>query len=276
MIMILAIDTGNINTVLGCIDEKAAKLTAEPVIRISTDPDRTREEYAVAMQAVLSLHGIDPRGFTGAVLASVVPGLTPVISEAVQMITGISPLIIGPGVKTGLKIQLDDPGTIAADLVASAVAAKTEYPLPCVVIDMGTATSITVVDETGAYIGGSILPGVGISLQALIEKASLLPAVDIVPPKKTIASNTADAMKAGIIFGQAGAVDGTLDRFAAAMGREPASIVTTGGIGAVICAHCTHRVLVDEQLLLKGLGIIWKNQQDDVVRKEKNRKNRRK
>ncbi len=276
MIMILAIDTGNINTVLGCIDEKAAKLTAEPVIRISTDPDRTREEYAVTMQAVLSLYGIDPKGFTGAVLSSVVPGLTPVMADAVKLITGQTPLIIGPGVKTGLKIQLDDPGTIAADLVATAVAAKTEYPLPCVIIDMGTATTITVVDETGAYIGGSILPGVGISLQALIEKASLLPAVDIVPPKKTIASNTADAMKAGVIFGQAGAVDGTLDRFAAAMGKEPASIVTTGGIGAVICAHCAHPVLVDEQLLLKGLGIIWKNQQDDVVRKEKNRKNRRK
>ena len=265
--MILAIDAGNLQTVLGCIDETAEKLSAEPVLRISTDQEKTKEEYAVTMRAVLSLYGIDPRAFTGAALSSVVPGLTPVLAEAVYMITGHTPLIIGPGVKTGLKIQLDDPGTIAADLVATAVAARTEYPLPCVIIEMGTATTITVVDENGAYVGGSILPGVGISLQALIEKTSLLPAVDIVPPKKTIASNTADAMKAGIVYGQAGAIDGTIDRFAAALGREPASIVTTGGLGSVICPHCSHRILVDEQLLLKGLGVIWNNEQKEQEKK---------
>ncbi|MBP3736080.1 MAG: type III pantothenate kinase, partial [Lachnospiraceae bacterium] len=110
----------------------------------------------------------------------------------------------------------------------------------------------------GAYIGGSILPGAGISMKALARETALLPAIDIVPPKKTIASNTVDAMKAGIVFGQAGAIDGTIDRFAAALGREPASIVTTGGMGSVICPHCMHEITIDDTLLLKGLGIIWK------------------
>ena len=256
--MILAIDAGNTHTVLGCIDVSKDRLSVAPVLRMSTDRTQTDVEYAVRIRQILELYGIAPEGFEGAIVSSVVPDVTGVLTEAVQLITGIRPLVVGPGLKTGLKIELDDPGTIAADLVATAVAAKEEYPLPCVIIDMGTATTITVVDEKGAYIGGSILPGAGISLQALTREASLLPGIDIVPPKKTIASNTVDAMKAGIVFGQAGAVDGTIDRFSAALGREPASIVTTGGMGAVICPHCTHRITIDETLLLKGLGILWK------------------
>ncbi len=268
--MILAIDTGNTHTVLGCIDVSKKRLSAAPVLRMRTDRAQTETEYAVRIRQILELYGIDAGAFEGAILASVVPELTGVLAEAVRLITGAQPLIVGPGLKTGLKIELDDPGTIAADLVATAVAAKEEYPLPCVVIDMGTATTITVVNEKGAYIGGSILPGAGISMKALARETALLPAIDIVPPKKTIASNTIDAMKAGIVFGQAGAIDGTIDRFAAALGREPASIVTTGGMGSVICPHCMHEITIDDTLLLKGLGIIWKKNAGKKISKFSN------
>lgn len=259
--MILAIDTGNTHTVLGCIDEKKNPVEVHQVLRMRTDPQQTEFEYAIKIKQIFNLSHIQLEEFDGAIVSSVVPRMTGVLAEAVRLVTGKEPLILGSGVKTGLAIMLDDPGTIAADLVATAVAAKEEYPLPAVIIDMGTATTITVVDKEGRYIGGAIMPGAGISLQALTAKTSLLPSVDIIPPRKTIASNTVDAIKAGIVFGQAGAIDGTLDRFAEALGEEPATIVTTGGMGEVIAPNCRHAIQIDGKLLLKGLGIIWKKNQ---------------
>ncbi|MBO5565043.1 MAG: type III pantothenate kinase [Lachnospiraceae bacterium] len=267
--MILAIDVGNIHTIMGCIDETKKELRAEHVFRFRTDRAATAHEYAIKMKALLQLQEVDPQSVRGAIVASVVPALTSTVSAAVEILTGEKARIVGPGMKTGLKIMLDDPGTIAADLVVAAVAAKEEYPLPCVIIDMGTATTITVVDENGAYIGGAILPGAAVSLEALTENASLLPDIDIVPPKKIIATNTIDAMKAGIIFGQAGAIDGTITRFAKALGREPASIVTTGGTGALISPYCDHDIQVDDQLLLKGLAILWKKTESEKGEKRK-------
>ena len=235
--MILAIDTGNTHTVLGCIDENGNVVLR---LRLTTNRTATEYEYAVQLQQILQMAGVDPRGFEGAIFSCVVPSAQ------------------RAGIRTGLHIKIDDPGTIAADLVATAVAAKEEYPLPSIIIDMGTATTVTVVDETGAFIGGSIMPGVGISLSALTEATSLLPAIDLLPPKKVIASNTVDCMKAGIVYGAAGAIDGTLDRFIEAMEVKPASIVTTGGIGSVICPYCRHDIVIDSDLLLKGLYVMWK------------------
>lgn len=263
--MILAIDTGNTHTVIGCIDSNGEIVQ---IMRIESNPFKTEYEYAANMKLILELNNVNLRRIEGAVISSVVPPLTVVLKNAVKIITGIDALIVGAGIKTGLPIMIDDPGTIAADLVATAVAAKEYYPLPCIIIDMGTATTVTVVDQKGRFIGGAILPGVGLSLNALTTGTSLLPKIEIVPPNKVIATNTVECMKAGIIFGSAGAIDGVLDRFTdtlEATGDEEWSIVATGGLAGTICPCCRHKIIMDENLLLKGLHIIW----------EKNRGGRR-
>ena len=264
--MILAIDTGNTHTVIGCIRSDGEIIQ---IMRVESNPCKTEHEYAASIKLILELGGVSISDIDGAVISSVVPPLTLVLKNAVRMITGVDALIVGAGIKTGLPIMIDDPGTIAADLVATAVAAKEYYPLPCIIIDMGTATTITVIDQKGRYIGGAILPGVGLSLNALTTGTSLLPKIEIVPPNKVIATNTVECMKAGIIFGAAGAVDGVLDRFTdslQATGDEEWSIVATGGLAGTVCPYCHNSIILDPNLLLKGLYIIW----------EKNRGGRRK
>ena len=206
--MILAIDTGNTHIVLGCIDEKGE---ISHIIRLETNLKKTEYEYASDIKQILELENVDRFAFTDAVISSSVPQLIETLRKAVKIISGIDAMVVGAGVKTGLDIVLDDPGTIAADLVATAVAAKNAYPLPCIIIDMGTATTVTVVDSKGRYIGGAIMPGVRLSMRALADGTSLLPNIEITPPQKTIASNTIDCMKSGIIYGSAGALDGILD-----------------------------------------------------------------
>lgn len=255
--MILAIDCGNTHVTFGCAEDgRVGK-----VCRIPTDRMETDMGYAVKIKQILELNEIDCQGFEGAIISCVVPPLTDVLVRAVRMVTKKEALVVGAGVKTGLHISINDPGTLASDLVAAAVAAKEEYPLPVVIVDMGTATTLTVVDEGGKYIGGAILPGVGISLDALAEETALLPRIEILPPRNVIATNTVDSMKAGIVYGTAGAIDGLLDRFADALGKEPASIVATGGMSVLVCPYCRHNVTLDETLLLKGLYFIWQKNQ---------------
>ena len=256
--MILAIDSGNTHTTFGCMSEGNR---AEPIFRIPTDRAETEFGYAAKMKQVLDLCGIDASAFEGAVISCVVPPVTDVLIRAVRLLTGLDALVVGAGVKTGLHICINDPGTLASDLVAAAVAARDEYPLPCVIVDMGTATTLTAVDERGRYIGGAILPGVGLSLNALAEGTALLPHIEILPPKNAIAVNTVDSMKSGIVYGTAGSIDGLLDRFAEELGREPAAIVATGGMSALIAPYCRHSITVDETLLLKGLVRIWRKNQ---------------
>lgn len=256
--MILAIDAGNTHTVLGCIDENNQ---VHQMVQLATDRTETAHGYAVKIKQVFELEKVDMQDFEGAIISSVVPPVTEVLKKAVKLITGIDALVVGAGIKTGLKIAIDDPATLAGDLVATAIAVKEEYPLPCVIIDMGTATTLTVVNEAGEYIGGAILPGVGISLNALTEDTSLLPRIEIVPPQKVIATNTVESMKTGVVYGAAGAIDGILERFSEELGKQPASIVTTGGLGGLICPYCRHKIIVDRQLLLKGLGITWQRNQ---------------
>lgn len=256
--MILAIDAGNTHTVLGCIDEHNQ---VHQMVQLATDRTETAHGYAVKIKQVFELEKVNMQDFEGAIISSVVPPVTEVLKKAVKLITGIDALVVGAGIKTGLKIAIDDPATLAGDLVATAIAVKEEYPLPCVIIDMGTATTLTVVNEAGEYIGGAILPGVGISLNALTEDTSLLPRIEIVPPQKVIATNTVESMKTGVVYGAAGAIDGILERFSEELGQKPASIVTTGGLGGLICPYCRHNIIVDRQLLLKGLGITWQRNQ---------------
>ena len=256
--MILAINSGNTHTTVGCVDQTCRVVS---LFQIPTDRCETEFGYAVRIREILSLQGVEMSYVEGAIVSCVVPPVTNTLVRAVRLLIGMPALVVGAGIKTGLQIAINDPGTVASDLVAAAVAAKEEYPLPCVVVDMGTATTLTVVDAKGRYVGGAILPGVELSMNALTQGTALLPNVEITAPKSAIGANTVDCMKSGIVYGTAGAVDGLLDRFLEALDVSPASIVATGGMSATICPHCRHKMHHDPTLLLKGLGAIWKKNQ---------------
>lgn len=251
--MLLAIDCGNTHVTFGCMREGAA----ETVFRIPTDRRETDYGYAAKFRQVLELGGLDPASLTDAVLSCVVPPLTDVLARACALLTGREPLVVGAGVKTGLHIRINDPGTVAPDLVAAAVAARETYPLPVIVVDMGTATTLTAVDADGKYVGGAILPGVGISLHALADETALLPLIEVRPPKTVIGANTVDSMRSGILYGTAGAIDGLIDRMCAELGTETVSLVATGGLASTVCPACRHKIEIDEQLLLRGLALIY-------------------
>lgn len=253
--MILAIDTGNTHTVLGCIND-AGEVVAN--YRIPTDRSETDCCYAAKIKSILDLAGIDISGLEGVILSSVVPSVTRELKKAVKMITGHAPYVLGDNTFTGLDISSIPGGMIAPDLEACAVAAKELYALPSIIIDMGTATTVTIVDENGAYIGGAILPGAGTALNALIDKTSLLPAIELVAPKKAIAVDTIPSMQSGIVYGSAGAIDGILEHFIDEMKVKPGSIVATGGLGRLVGKYCKHEILFDDDMLLKGLYIIYK------------------
>lgn len=252
--MILAINVGNTHIVFGLVD---GKRILKPVMDIKTDRNRTAFEYASEIKQILSLGCFDTADIEGAIISSVVPPMTHIIKSAVKRLTGLDALIVGAGVKSGIHILTDDPGSVASDLVATAVGAKEEYSLPCVIVDMGTAATLTVVDENGRFIGGSFMPGINLSLSALSEEASLLPRIELLPPKKAIASSTVECMRSGVIYGYAGAIDGIIDKFSEELGREPASIVTTGGIAELVCGFTKRKTVNDSDLLLKGLGLIY-------------------
>ncbi len=254
--MILAIDIGNTHMVLGCLNEKNETVKR---VQMTTDRQQTAHEYAAGIRQVLQMEKMQEKAsFDGSVLSSVVPEVTDVVAEAVQILIGKRPLVLGQGVKTGLALDMNglSADQIAGDLLATAVAAVHDYPLPAVIIDIGTATTMTVVSAEGVYLGGVILPGPGTSLQALIKDTSLLPAVDFSRPDRAIAKDTVNAMRAGIVYGSAGAIDGILDRFEEELGVFP-TILATGGMGRILAPFCRHRITVDDSLLLKGLGIIW-------------------
>lgn len=252
--MLLAIDIGNTNVVIGCLD-KENRTTA--LFRMVTDLKKTEDEYAAGMKAILEHNGVDCAGFEGAIICSVVPPMTEIFRIAVQQITGCRALVVGAGIKTGLNIMIDDPASLGSDLVAASVAAMQDYPLPVIVLDMGTATTITVVDKGNKFLGGAIVPGVALSMNALSSGTSLLHKVPIEAPKKCISVTTTECMQSGAIYGNAALVDGMIDRFQKELGC-PASVVATGGIAAKIVPHCTHKIVYDDNLLLRGLGIIYR------------------
>lgn len=251
--MILVVDTGNSNTEFACMNDSLEVLLS---FRIPTAKEDTAYGYAARISAIFNLENIDAKGFEGIVISSVVPEVTRALKKALKLITGMDPLVLGEGIRTDLDICIEG-GVIAPDLEAAAVAAKELYPLPCAIIDMGTATTITVVNKDGEYIGGVIYPGAGISLKALTQSASLLPGIAIEAPKKAIATETTDAMKSGLVYGEAGSIDGIIQYFEEELGETFASIVSTGGLGGLICPYCRHDITLDPELLLKGLGIIW-------------------
>ena len=256
--MILAIDMGNTNTVIGGIDEANTYF----IERVTTDHSRTDTEYAVSFKNILEMHRINPKQSEGAILSSVVPPLNATILSAVEKVTGLKPLLVGSGMKTGMNILMDNPKTVGSDMIVDAVAASHEHPLPLVVIDMGTATTLSVVDQKGNYIGGVILPGLKVSLDSLSGKTAQLPYISLAVPEKTIGKNTIDCMRAGIIFGNVDMIDGILDRMAAELGNVP-TVVATGGLARFITPLCRHRIIYDDALLLKGLLILYRKNTPD-------------
>lgn len=250
--MILAIDIGNTNIVVGCIDKEKIYF----IERLSTVRTKTELEYAIDLKTVLDIYHIKRTDIEGCIISSVVPQITNVAKLAAEKILKKEVLVLGPGVKTGLNIMLDNPGEMGADRVADAVAALTYYPVPLVIVDMGTATTVSVVDEKKRYLGGMILPGVRVSLDALISRASQLSGISIEEPKKLIGKNTVDCMKSGILYGNAAAVDGIIDRIEEELGKKVTAIAT-GGMSGKIIPHCKRKIIQDEDLLLKGLLIIY-------------------
>lgn len=250
--MVLCIDIGNSNVVLGGFKNDNLSYVA----RISTDASKTEDEYASKILEILSLHGVERNVIDGCIISSVVPPLNAIIKKAVSFAYGVEALLVGPGIKTGLGIRCDNPSSVGSDIICACVAAQNLYGCPCLVIDMGTATKISVVDENGAFIGVSIIPGVIMGLKALSSGTAQLPQISLEAPSSLIGKNTTDSMKSGVIYGNASLIDGMIDRFFDETGKEM-KIVATGGLSTVILPHCKHDILSDEHMVLKGLNILY-------------------
>lgn len=250
--MILAIDVGNTHIVLGCI-ENGEILN---IVRVRTDPHETETEYAIKLKDILELYSIDPGKLEGAIISSVVPSVTQVMTAAVKQITGQDCMVVGPGMKTGLNIRIDDPGTLAADILVGSVAAMEYYGVPAIIMDLGTATTIVAVDGNRCYRGGAIIPGVKLSYEALAAGTSLLPDISIIPPEKVIGTNTVDAMRSGAVYSTAASLDGMIERMEEELGAS-CVVVATGGLASYITPCCRRKVICDDNLLLKGLWFLY-------------------
>lgn len=252
--MLLAIDIGNTNLTVGLYDNEELTFLA----RLATDTKRTAEQYAVELSQIAVLEGHALKSVNGAIISSVVPELTAVVKNAVKILTGINAKILGPGLKNGLNIKIDNPAQLGADLVAGAVAAVNKYALPCLVMDLGTATKISVIDSNGSYRGCTISAGVGISLNALAGSAAQLPTVNLdMEHCPAYGTNTVTSMQAGIILGTAAMLDGLADKIEVSLGEKVKSVVATGGLAHDITKHCRRKLICEPNLVLEGLRIIY-------------------
>ena len=252
--MILALDIGNSNIVIGCCTEDKVLFTE----RISTRHSATELEYAMGIMSILNIYNIDISEIKGAIISSVVPNLTNIMKDAVGKISDCKVMIVGPGLKTGLKIAMDDPARLGSDLVVDAVAGVNEYGAPLIIIDMGTATTISAIGKDGEYAGGVIMPGLEVSLNSLVGGTSQLPKIPLEKPKKVIGTNTIDCMKSGIMFGTASNIDGMVRKIRKELGCPDAKAVATGGLSKAVIPLCEEEIIIDDELLLKDLVIIYK------------------
>lgn len=250
--MVLAIDIGNTNIVIGCCRD--GKIVFGE--RLTTDKNGTQLEYAVIFKNVLEMYSIDPKDVEGSIISSVVPSITDTVRGAVKKITGTESVIIGPGIKTGLNIMTDNPAQLGSDLVVAAVAGINEYTLPLVIFDLGTATTVSVIDENRNYLGGMIMPGVKIGLDTLVGKTSQLPQIRLEPPKKLIGTDTVECMRSGVLYGTASSIDGIIDKIERELGRS-VTAVATGGLSGAVLPLCEREIIYDDDLLMKGLMIIY-------------------
>jgi len=250
--MILAIDVGNTNITIGCISNDEIN----KVFRISTNAARTADELSIQISTMLEFRGIDSKMILGAAISSVVPPLTKTIKDAVIQLSGVEPIIVGAGVKTGLNILIDDPAQLGADMVASAVGALAVYKPPLIIVDFGTATKMYVLNKSGGFLGGAIMAGLSLSMDALARGTSQLPSIQIEAPSKSISSNTVDCLKSGVVFGAASSIDGMAERFEDELGQQ-ACVIATGGFAEAVYRHCKREIVYDANLILRGLGVIF-------------------
>ena len=252
--MILTVDIGNSNIVLGGVEDDKILFEA----RLRTDNTKTSDEYCIDLKMILDVNQKSPQDIEGSIIASVVPQVLNSMQTAIRKISDKSVLVVGPGLKTGLNIQVENPGQTGADLVVGSVAALREHTAPLIVIDMGTATTMSVLDKNGALVGGSISPGVKISMDALTERTALLPGLQLDQPKKAIGRSTIDCMRSGIMMGTACMIDGMIERMEAELGYQT-TVIATGGIARFVVPLCRRKIIYDKDLLLKGLAALYRD-----------------
>ena len=252
--MILTIEIGNSTITLGGVEGSEIRFEC----RINTDRVKTSDTYCIDLKTLFEIYGIDMASIEGVIIASVVPQVLNSVRTAIRKLLNTEPLVVGPGLKTGLDIRLENPGQMGADLVAADVAALSEHKPPLIIIDMGTATTMAVLDPNGAHLGGCVCPGVKISLEALTGNTSLLPGIQLDSPKQALGRNTADAMRSGIMFGTASMLDGMIDRFRAETGWD-FTIVATGGLAKRIVPLCHNEIVYDRHLIIKGLARLYRD-----------------
>ena len=256
--MILAIDIGNSNIVIGGVEGNEIVFEA----RLRTEATKTSDQYCVDLKILMEVYHVSQESIEGVIVASVVPQVLNSMQTAVKKLTGKTCLVVGPGLKTGLNILIENPSQTGADLVVGSVAALREHKPPMIVVDMGTATTMVALDKNGALIGGCIAPGVKISMDALTERTALLPGLQLDQPKKAIGRNTIDCMRSGIMMGTACMLDGMVQRMEEELGSK-ATVVVTGGIGKFIVPMCRTPMIDDKDLLIKGLAALYRDNKRD-------------
>lgn len=251
--MLLATDIGNTNIVIGAIKNDKIVFQA----RIATDYIKTSDQYGVEIRNILSLFNVQPKEISGCIISSVVPHVFNSVKTGLIKVINKEPVIVEPGIKTGLNVQTDNPNQVGSDRITVAVGALVKYKPPLILIDFGTATTLDIVEEGNKYIGGCIIPGIKISLDALTSRTAQLPRISLEKPKKIIGKNTVDAMRSGIIYGNASMIDGLIDRFEEELGKK-ITVVSTGGLAKYITPLCKREMNLENDLLLEGLNIIYK------------------
>lgn len=250
--MLICIDIGNTNITIGGYKCDELKFTA----RLNTDSRRTADQYAIEIRDVLHIYGVERSEVSAAIISSVVPSVAKSVEVAIEKLFSIKPMVVGPGIKTGLNIKIDNPAQLGADLATGAVAALNKYPTPSIVIDLGTASTISVIGSNGEFLGGAIAAGIKLTLEALSSKTAQLPSVSIEAPKSVIGKNTVDCMRSGLIFGAASMLDGMISRIERELGQK-ATVVATGGLAPEVVKLCDHSIILDDNLLLDGLKLIF-------------------
>lgn len=250
--MLLTIDVGNTNIKFGIYDGKEL----HRIIKLSTDAHKTADEFAVELFTLFQVYSVDCFLIDGCIICSVVPRVTQRLKAAVKSVTGVDALVVGPGIKTGVNICIEDPATLGADLVVACAAAQSMYDAPCIVISMGTATAMFVIDKDKRMLGGTIAPGVSISLDALTAHGALIPSIALCAPENVIGKNTDDSIRSGVVVGTACMIDGMIDKIEKELGY-PCTIIATGGIAPMISHNCEHDIILKDDLILEGLRIIY-------------------
>lgn len=251
--MLLAIDIGNTNIVIGCIEDD--KIVCEA--RIATDKTRTSDQYGVEIKTMIEAYGCRIEDVEDCIISSVVPPVFNAVRSGVYKITERQPMVVGHGLKTGLDIRMDNPAQVGSDRIVIAVAALAKRQAPLILIDMGTATTVEVIEPKNKYMGGVIMPGARLSLDALTSNTAQLPGINLDRPGRIIAKNTVDSMRSGIMYGTAAMLDGVIDRIEEELGR-PSTIVATGGVAPYVIPLCKHKIALERDLLLRGLNVIYK------------------